>query len=330
MKKKQREKVVKKKVEIQAPIQAPPPRGLVQYKADDGEQIKLSFDIVRKHLVSGNAEFVSETELIFYIGQCRARRLNPFKKDCYLIKYDAKDNAAIVIAIDYLRARARAYPDCLGWTGGIIVERDGAEIRKEGAFLAGKEKLLGGWFKARPKGWNVDRTWEVQLEKYIRRKRDGNLTRFWQAVNQPEMIAKVAESQGLRRVWPDPQGTLYVREEILPGGSVEIEASIVDQLPMPTAKIEPEKKPPEPQNAASSPVPTKKIESSNQESKPKTNGAAVQEIRDSIAAIVTLDDLREMAASIDKKLGAIKEKDSMLSLIREWNDKKQRIVKAQK
>src|SRR3990167_9305098 len=76
---------------------------------------------------------------------------------------------------------------------------------------------MGGWFRARPKDWTTDLEWAVSLKRYIKTTKDGRVTRFWSEENQPEQIAKVAESQGLRRAWPDEFAKLYIKEEISQG-----------------------------------------------------------------------------------------------------------------
>ncbi len=149
------------------------------------------------------------------MGICKSRGLNPFIKDAYLIKYTANDNAAIIVSIDYYRKRARAQADCRGWKCGIVVKnlRDEIEYR-EGAIILDGETLIGGWFEAMPDGWDVPMKKTVNLNRYIKKTKDGRTTRFWSPENQPEMIVKVVEGQGLRSTWPDEFGGLYVDAEM--------------------------------------------------------------------------------------------------------------------
>src|SRR5580765_2823816 len=131
-----------------------PDRGLVTYQSRDGQQIKLTFDIVRRYYVSGRPELVKDEEIMLYMGTCKARGLNPAKRDCYLIKYTADDPAATIVSIDYYRSRAKAQPDCEGWHCGVIVkDAAGALVYRDGAFTFPGDLLLGGWFKARPSNW---------------------------------------------------------------------------------------------------------------------------------------------------------------------------------
>lgn len=214
-------------------------RGLTTYQSRDGQQIKLTFDIVRKYFVSGKPELVKDDEIVLYMGICKSRGLNPAKKDCYLVKYTPDDPAAIIVSIEYFRSRARAQPDCEGWHCGVIVKDEHGEIvYRNGAFTPDGDTLLGGWFKARPGNWAEPYEWSVNLKPYIKHTRQGQPTSFWSPDNQPYMICKVAESQGLRRLWPDEFQGLFVHEEILETTAVnETEKTPAPKLPEPVRKV---------------------------------------------------------------------------------------------
>lgn len=189
-------------------------KSVVAYRARDGQTIKLSPSIIKNFLVSGYPDLVTNQELYMYMGVCKSRGLNPFIKDCYLIKYNSKDNAAIIVSIDYYRKRARAQQDCQGWKTGIVVLNRNAEIeQREGCILLEGEELVGGWFEALPRGFVTPIRKFIPLARYIKHTRDGKITAFWSADNQPEQIAKVAESQGLRATWPDEFQGLYTDAE---------------------------------------------------------------------------------------------------------------------
>jgi len=190
-------------------------KAVVEYRAKDGTQIKLSPQIIRRYLVSGRSELVTDQELFIYMGLCKSRGLNPFIKDCYITKFSPNDPAAIITSIDYYRKRARAQKDCKGWTYGIIILGDkGQPVYRNGCLLLDDEKLIGGWAEATPEGWTVPMRKEVNLKRYIKKTKEGVVTRFWSPDNQPEQIAKVAESQMLRAAWPDEFQGLYVDSEI--------------------------------------------------------------------------------------------------------------------
>jgi phage recombination protein Bet len=154
--------------------------------------------------------------MVYFLNVCKARRLNPFVKDVYLIKYSQNDPAAIVTSVDYFRKRARAQADCQGWKSGVIVKTADGAVKDTAGLLQDGETLLGGWFEGKPAGWLEPLRLEVNLRAYIKKTKDGAATRFWSPDNQPAQIAKVAESQGLRKLWPDEFQGLYAEEEITP------------------------------------------------------------------------------------------------------------------
>jgi len=189
-------------------------KGVVKYTARDGQPIKLSPAIIRRYLVSGRSEFVTDQELYLYMGICKSRGLNPFIKDCYLVKYSQNDNAAIIVSIDYYRKRARAQEDCRGWSHGItLIDKKGNIERREGCLLLEGEILVGAWFRATPDGWVVPMIKEINLAPYVKKTKEGRPTAFWSPEKQPEQIAKVVEAQGLRAAWPDEFQGLYVDSE---------------------------------------------------------------------------------------------------------------------
>jgi phage recombination protein Bet len=185
----------------------------VAYKSRSGLEITLTLEVVRNYLVTGKKELVSLQELIFFMGVCKARGLNPFARECYLIKYTQDDPAAIITSIDFYRSRARAQEDCVGWKSGVIVRGKDGNIRRTSGLVLSDEELVGGWFTAQPKKWEVEFDLEVSLEGYIKKTSSGAITRFWRKEMQPTMIRKVAESQGLRELWPDEfRGTVAAEE----------------------------------------------------------------------------------------------------------------------
>nr|BDD43628.1 hypothetical protein 8 [Dehalococcoidia bacterium] len=100
----------------------------------------------------------------------------------------------------------------------MVIQRTGSsppELEfREGHMVLDGENLVGGWFEAKPKGWDVTKKHTVGLKAYIKKKRTGEITQFWKEDKQPGMIEKVAEVQGLRSVFPSEFGNLYIQEEI--------------------------------------------------------------------------------------------------------------------
>ena len=192
-----------------ANLPAPTDTQVVIYEAKGGQKITLSLSIVKDFLVTGKKEFITEQEIVFFMGVCKARGLNPFAKDCYLVKYSQSDPAAIIVAIDFYRSRAKAQKDCTGWQKGVLCfnKKDGS-VRDSNGLVLPTEELVGGWFEAQPVGWSAPQRLEVNLGGYSKD------NAFWKGMKAATMIMKVAESQGLRTCWPDEFGGTLVAEEI--------------------------------------------------------------------------------------------------------------------
>jgi phage recombination protein Bet len=193
-------------------IMAEQGKGLVSYKARDGQEVQLTFDTVKNYLVTGRKELVTAQELMMYMGTCKARGLNPFARDCYLVKYTENEVAATIVAVAFYESRARAQADCVGWEAGVICQskKDGT-LRYSHGLVLDTEDVVGGWFEAQPTGWARPFKLEVNLREYQKKTKEGHITKFWQ--NPATMIAKVVTSQGLRKLWPDEfRGTITAEE----------------------------------------------------------------------------------------------------------------------
>src|SRR4030065_1155100 len=126
---------------------------IVKYNAGNVE-VTLSADIVKRYLVRGQG-VPSGQGIMFFMGLCRARGLNPFAGDCYLIKYAQNDPSAIIVSIDFKRAKALEQPNCTGWEKGVIVQKESGELRYSKGLVLDGEKVVGGWCKAQPEGWKT-------------------------------------------------------------------------------------------------------------------------------------------------------------------------------
>lgn len=190
----------------------------ITYQAADGQEVRLTPEIVKKYLVQGKGDLVTTQELMYFLNICKARKLNPLVKDCYLIKYTEKEGAAIVTSVDFFRKRARTQKDCRGWKKGVIVRTKDGQVKDSHGLVLKDEELVGGWFEAQPEGWLNPFRLEVNLSGYLKKTSEGKITRFWQPENQPTMIAKVAEAQGLRTLWPDEFQQMYEEAEVPDNG----------------------------------------------------------------------------------------------------------------
>lgn len=98
-----------------------------------GTHVELDLDFVKKYLVRGKAELVSNQELVFFMNTCRQQKLNPLVQgEVYLIKYSKDDPAQMVVGKDAYLRRAFDHPDYLFKNDGITVQRGNEIIQKEG------------------------------------------------------------------------------------------------------------------------------------------------------------------------------------------------------
>ena len=120
----------------------------------DGEQIKLTPKIVQDYIVGTDAQ-TTMPEFKMFTSLCKARKLNPFLKEAYCIKY-GKQPAQIVVGKDAVLKRAILNPNFDGIESGVIVQRieTGEVIERKGAFyIKAEEKLVGGWARVYRKNW---------------------------------------------------------------------------------------------------------------------------------------------------------------------------------
>ena len=183
---------------------------VAKYQSDDGQEIVLTPEVVKKYLVSGDAVAVTNEEIMMFIQTCKYQRLNPFAGEVYFVKYNGSP-ATPILSVNTFRKRAAASPVCAGWQPGVIVRKGDELIYREGSLVLDDEELVGGWCKVWRKDWTQPYTATVTLKEYMGYGKDGKPQRTW---NKPAtMIAKVAEARALGTVIPGLQG-LYGAEEM--------------------------------------------------------------------------------------------------------------------
>ena len=90
---------------------------VMEFKAGD-ENVKLSPKIVKSYLVSGDAEKVTDQEVMMFMMLCKNQHLNPFLREAYLIKYGSQP-ATIVTGKSAFEKRANRCDSYEGFEAGI-------------------------------------------------------------------------------------------------------------------------------------------------------------------------------------------------------------------
>ncbi|EAF5047046.1 phage recombination protein Bet [Listeria monocytogenes] len=175
----------------------------------NGEEVKLSGNIIKKYLVSGEAE-VTDQEVIMFLQLCKYQKLNPFLNEAYLVKFKNTKGpdkpAQIIVSKEAFMKRAETHEQYDGFEAGIIVERDGEVVEIEGAVSLDKDKLLGGWAKV----FRKDRSRPVSVR--ISEKEFNKRQSTWNAMPLT-MMRKTAVVNAMREAFPDNLGAMYTEEE---------------------------------------------------------------------------------------------------------------------
>lgn len=183
----------------------------VVYKIDDTE-IKLTPKIVQDYIVSGSAA-ITMPEFKMFTELCKVRKLNPFLKEAYLIKFGSQP-AQMVVGKDAILKRAISNKAFDGREQGIIVLNAKGEIEeRKGTFKLKEEQLVGGWAKVYRKDWSHPVYITVSFDEVAQRKNDGALNSNW-ATKGATMVEKVALVRGLREAFVEDVGGMIDEDEV--------------------------------------------------------------------------------------------------------------------
>jgi phage recombination protein Bet len=171
-----------------------------------GQEVKLSFQTVRKYLVRGGAT-VTDAELVLFISICKFNQLNPFLNEAYLVKFGGNNSQAqMIVSKEALMKRAEACPEYDGFKAGLIVKRGNEVMDIEGSFLLSTDVLLGGWAEVHRKDKKYPYISRISLNEYDRKQSTWN-------DKKPTMIRKTAIVQAMREAFPAQLGAMYTSEE---------------------------------------------------------------------------------------------------------------------
>ena len=181
----------------------------------------------------------TDVDLFLFLQLCKTKKLNPFIKDVYLIKYAKSSPAAIVTAKNTFFKRADAHPMNDGMESGVVVRKGTHAEHRPGGIVYEGETLLGGWAIQHRKDWKVPARIEVDLKDYIGKKHDwktgkDEINQMWKG-KKATMIIKVAAVQAKREAFPNEVGDLMISEEINTGNAT-LSTTAID-----TSKIKPQK-----------------------------------------------------------------------------------------
>ena len=182
---------------------------VVKFKVGE-EEIKLSPKIVTEYLTNGQQ--ITMPEFKMFTELCKARKLNPFLKEAYIIKY-GNSPAQIVVGKDAILKRAINHPQFDGREQGIIVLKENGELEeRKGTFRLPNEQLVGGWAKVYRKDWTHPTYISVSFDEVAQKKGNGELNSNW-ATKGATMVEKVALVRALRETFAEDLGGMVDESE---------------------------------------------------------------------------------------------------------------------
>ena len=181
----------------------------------EGQEIKLTPKIVQEYIVGSDVPITNQ-EFKLFTELCKVRKLNPFLREAYLIKY---------------KAGSPAQYD--GMECGIIIQKeDGTVEERQGTFRLGNEQLVGGWARVYRKDWTHPTYSSVSFNEVAQKTGQGQLNSNW-GNKGATMVEKVAKVRALRETFVEDLAGMYeaeeMQQEIQQESPIEVQAEIEEQ-----------------------------------------------------------------------------------------------------
>lgn len=175
------------------------------------DEIELTFGQVKNFISAKTRKGATATDgdIVKFMMLCKARGLNPWVGDAYLVGYDSQDGPSFSLITSHqaLLKRAEAHPAMDGLQSGVIVRDVNNElVEREGDLLLPGEKLVGAWAKLYRKDRRVVTYDALNLSTYDKGRSQ------WEK-DKSGMIVKCAEASVLRKAFPSQLAGLYIQQE---------------------------------------------------------------------------------------------------------------------
>lgn len=202
------------------------------------DAIKLTVAIVQKWLCkpTRSGQICTESDAMRFMMLCRARRLNPWEGDAYLVGYDGKNGAefSLITAHQALLKRCEPQPTFQGIDSGVIVSPgwpckacdegfratekgvdrcpmchgSGTIDEVQGDLVPPNQTLIGGWAHIE----RSDRKIPIHRRLSLKAYKPGYQNKFWDD-NPAGQIVKCAEADVQRSAYPTLVGGMITEGE---------------------------------------------------------------------------------------------------------------------
>lgn len=203
-------------------VLAPAQNQVIQFTDEAGDAIQISQQDVYQYI----CDKATPQEVVFFMELCRSQRLNPFKREAFLVKY-GNNPASMITAEVVFERRANAHPSYKGMEYGVVyLDANGAIQKREGTatYKAAGEVLIGGWARVH-RGDRNDSYAEVSMDEY------GKGQSVWKTM-PGVMISKCAKAVALRLAFPSDFQGMYISEEMGVAPNVtEVHAEVMHDMP---------------------------------------------------------------------------------------------------
>lgn len=203
-------------------VLAPAQNQVIQFTDEAGDAIQISQQDVYQFI----CDKATPQEVVFFMELCRSQKLNPFKREAFLVKYGSNPASMITAEVVFER-RANAHPSYKGMEHGVVyLDRNGEVRKREGTatYKAAGEVLIGGWARVH-RSDRSDSYAEVSLDEYNKNQS------VWKTM-PGTMIDKCARAVALRLAFPSDFQGMYISEEMEAAPDVtEVHAEVMSDSP---------------------------------------------------------------------------------------------------
>lgn len=176
------------------------------------DDITLSPGMVKLYLAAKTKKGFEATEkdITQFLMLCKARLLNPWVGDAYLVGYDSERDGpqfSLITSYQALAKRADGNPNYDGIESGVIVKRGEEVLDIPGSCVDDNDRLMGGWARVYRKDRSKPFVARIPIASFDKKRS------LW-TTHRSHMIEKCAKAAAQREAFPNECSGLYTRDEM--------------------------------------------------------------------------------------------------------------------